>query len=228
MALAGVNGSGKSTLLALLTGLFPPTEGSLHIFGMDMGDPCEAGKARQGTALLLQEADLQILGGTIGEDLLLSVEAANLQKNALSPTCPGSGIQGNVPFTPPKEEDARVLARDFALLDRWDAPPHTLSYGQRRKLCLAGAMLRKPRLLLLDEPFSGLDYPAVLELCALMRQYRDSGMTVVVSSHDLAPIAPFTDSLLLLSPDRPPLFGPFSVLEEQCENWGVRRPVVTE
>ena len=228
MALAGVNGSGKSTLLALLAGLFPPSEGSLHIVGMDMGKPCEAGKARQSTALLLQEADLQILGNTVGEDLLLSVEAASLQKNSLHPTCPGSAMQGDEAFNPPKEEDARARARDFALLDKWNAPPHTLSYGQRRKLCLAGAMLRKPRLLLLDEPFSGLDYPAVLELCALMLQYREAGMSIVVSSHDLTPFAPFTDSLLLLSPDRPPLFGPLRVLAEQCEDWGVRRPVFCE
>lgn len=207
LCLAGVNGSGKSTLLCLLAGLYSCTRGRLEVLGVDLGAASETERQRvfAGTALLMQDPEAQILGASVREDLLLGLAAdAALTREALA------------------------LARRFGLEEHLDSPPHMLSYGQKRKLCLATALMRKPRLLLLDEPFSGLDYPAVKELRALLREFKDAGMSMVLSTHDLEPVLAFTDNVLLLSPLHPPLSGPPKTVLVHAAERGVRPPLARD
>ncbi len=204
LCLAGINGSGKTTLLCLLAGLYPSEAGTLEVFGRNLVGAGEKSlrAAREETALLLQDADMQIIGGTVEEDLLLT--------NRGSP------------------EEALRMAERFGLAVHLQRPPHTLSYGQKRKLCLASALLRKPRLLLLDEPFSGLDYPAVKELRLLLQSLRQEGVTLVVSTHDLEPLLAFTDRLLFIGPSPDYYFGrPEDVLSHAAA-MGIRPPLVRD
>ena len=247
LCLAGVNGCGKSTLLCLLAGLYPCTEGQLEVMGVNLASPNalphsqtsragshnSAGKAQHEwdmnrTALLMQDADMQILGATVEEDLLIGTP--------LSLTAPKAAKQnqaGEADSAPPcnaksPQERAWDLALRFDLADHWHSPPHTLSYGQKRKLCLASALMREPAILLLDEPFSGLDYPAIKELRALLQACKESGMTLVISTHDLEPILSFTDSVLMLSPVHPPLFGVSGDVLPHAAQRGVRPPLIRD
>ncbi len=176
--LLGVNGSGKSTLLAVLAGLFPITSGKAHVAGCEL--PRESFRLRGKVALVPQSPDSYILGSLAREDLLLGI-------------APGD-----------EEAKRRALnyARDFELEDLLDNPVHTLSYGQRRKLCLASALAAQPELLLLDEPFAGLDYPAALSMRGILRKNRASGLTQVVVGHDLDLMADITDSFILMREGR--------------------------
>jgi biotin transport system ATP-binding protein len=90
------------------------------------------------------------------------------------------------------------MADRFSLRDHWDAPVHALSYGQKRKLCLAVSLLSTPSILLLDEPFSGLDYPAMLEMRSIMKANKEQGFTQIVSVHDLEPVIDLADSMIVL------------------------------
>jgi biotin transport system ATP-binding protein len=199
VVLAGANGSGKSTLLALLTGIYTPSRGRLRV-----GEHCSPGqesRLRSAVGLLLQDAELQILGATVREDLLLGC----------SPEGAGSRSWADL---------ARSLGLDRVL----DAPVQTLSGGQRRKLCLAAILLRDPRLLLFDEPFSGLDYPAVRELRGILAENRSSGITQIVAAHDLEPIVDLADDLIILHHGRLACSGtPAEVLDRAAE-LGVRPP----
>jgi biotin transport system ATP-binding protein len=175
VALLGANGSGKSTLLTLLSGLNAPGSGQVRV--NDLISPGQEKGIRQQVGLLLQDAELQILGATVGEDILLGQRGGNGQKD------PGL---------------ARGLAARFGLLEAWDRAVHTLSGGQKRKLCLAAMLLRQPSVLLFDEPFSGLDYPASLELRQHIRTNQELGLTQVIAVHDVEPVADLVSRFMVL------------------------------
>lgn len=202
LCLAGVNGSGKSSLLCLLAGIFTCESGELDVFGQDLVcPPAEQWRtASRRSALLMQDADLQILGATPEEDLVLGLTT--------------------------EEEKARALrlAHDLALTGQLHEPVHTLSHGQKRKLSLAAALARDPALLLLDEPFSGLDYPAVKELRRILLECKRNGKTLVISTHDLEPVLSFSDHILLLSPDGESIFGSPAAVLPHAGRMGVRAP----
>ena len=196
LGLVGPNGAGKSTLLALLAGLLTPSFGSLQIAGMDAVRDSEA--VRRKTALVLQEADLTIIGATIEEDICL-------------------GISSN------RHGEALELAARLNLPEA-DTPVHTLSHGQKRKLCLATALLRRPELLLLDEPFAGLDYPGIREIRAMLQANRNNGLTQIIACHDLEPLADLADLWLILSAGRQAAFGPALEIFPLLESMDVRPP----
>ena len=176
LLVCGCNGAGKSTLLHVLGGLLPPDAGTLECgcgrWPGRMDDP--------GIALLLQEAEHQILGATVLEDLLL-------------------------PWPKPSEHQkakARNLASAYGLADKLDEDVEHLSYGQKRKLCLAAALMMDPTILLLDEPSCGLDYPSCRTLGTMLSKLRQEGITFVITTHDpdlFLPLLNDRDTMLLLN-----------------------------
>lgn len=204
LCLCGVNGSGKSTLLQLLAGLLRAEGGTLDV----AGHRCPGAEAalRRHAALVLQDADMQMLGATVAEDLLLTAPPAHMPQGAVALAA------------------AREAAGRFGLAAHWDSPVHTLSYGQKRKLCLAAALLAAPGLLLLDEPFSGLDHPAALELRDILARNRASGLTQVVSVHELEPVVDMADLMLVLDGGWQVLFGPPAAVLDRVRAHGIRPP----
>ncbi len=199
---AGCNGSGKSTLLQLLAGLLEPNSGSIAVDGAT-----KARELRARASLCLQEPDLQILGATAREDLAL---------------CLPRGAD----FAP-----AMSMAARLRLEQSLDAPVQILSHGQKRKLCLATALLTqerrgagRPALLLLDEPCSGLDYPALLELREILRENKRLGVTQLVVSHDLEPLADLAEGLGLIQEGCMRHVGPPTEVLRHARDCGVRPP----
>ncbi len=174
LCLLGVNGSGKSTLLALLAGLFPQAAGEFTV--ADCVLPREGFKLRGLVALVPQDPDVYILGSLVEEDLLLGLDAKDTAGR----------------------ERALGFARLFGLEKLLDQPVHALSYGQKRKLCLASALASRPQLLLLDEPFAGLDHPSALAMREALVRNKAAGLTQVVVGHDLDLMADLADSFMLL------------------------------
>lgn len=195
LGLAGANGAGKSTLLCLLAGLFMPTSGTLTIAGVAA---TQNQRVREIATLVPQESDLTIIGSTIAEDLSLGL-------------------------APHRREEALDVARRLGLPDP-ETQVHHLSHGQKRKLCLATALVRKPRLLLLDEPFAGMDYPGIREMRSMLRANRDQGLTQVVAVHDLEPLADLADQWLVLGSGRQKAFGPALEVFPGLERLDVRPP----
>ncbi|GAB6176423.1 ATP-binding cassette domain-containing protein [Desulfobaculum senezii] len=198
VVLAGANGSGKTTLLSLLAGLLSPKSGS--IARGPITTPGDEKAFRRSAGLLLQDADLQILGSTVEEDLLLG----------------GAG--------PQRSAAARDMAQRFDLLQQWQTPVQHLSWGQKRKLCLAATLLREPEFLLLDEPLSGLDYPGMREMRRLIEDSKEAGLTQIITSHDLAPLVDLADIIAVMHGGRLVRAGrPEQVLDGIAE-YGVRPP----
>ncbi|MFO8032642.1 MAG: ABC transporter ATP-binding protein [Desulfohalobiaceae bacterium] len=200
LALVGANGSGKSTLLALLAGLYAPSQGRISIFGIQ--SPGKQSQLRKQCALLLQDADLQILGGTVGEDILLG--------------CPGEDAL--------LEQKARNLAGSFGLSGYWDFPVQQLSGGEKKKLCLAGALMHSPNVLLFDEPFNNLDYFALKELRQIMARQKQNGVTQIIATHDLEPILDLADQIAILQQGRLACKEPPQRVLDLLQDFGVRTP----
>jgi len=201
VALLGANGSGKSTLLTILSGLNSPGSGQVRV--QNLVSPGQEKKVRQVVGLLLQEADMQILGATVGEDILLG------QK--------GSGIGRD-------DTAARELAHRFGLLEVWDKSVHALSGGQKRKLCLAAMLVRRPATLLYDEPFSGLDYPASRELRRHIQANAEHGLTQIIAVHDVEPIVDLVQGFLVLDHGRLVFEGPGDEIMDSLPSYGIRPP----
>ena len=199
IGLVGANGSGKSTLLSLVSGLFSPENGTLHVGGVK--SPGDEKRIRSICRMVMQDADLQILGATVEEDLLLG-RTRNADAESL----------------------ARAMATRFDLIEAWERPVQTLSWGMKRKVCLAAALLDDPEVLLLDEPFSGLDYSGMREMRAMIVENKKAGLTQMISSHDLECLVDLVDELALLDHGRLVASGPPEQVLDRVREHGVRPP----
>jgi heme ABC exporter ATP-binding subunit CcmA len=161
LGLLGPNGAGKSTLLALLATLLRPSAGRIR-YGDS--DPASAGP------------ELRARIGVLGHDLFLYPELTARENLAFF-----AGLYG---VTHPERAAADGLAA-AGLAERADDPVSSFSRGMRQRVALERALIHRPRLALLDEPFTGLDDHSTALLVARLHALRHDGAIVVIATHDL-------------------------------------------
>ncbi|HEV7872432.1 MAG TPA: ATP-binding cassette domain-containing protein [Modestobacter sp.] len=167
LALLGANGSGKTTLLRCLSGALQPTRGRVVLDGAELQHTRRGLRAhRQEVQLVLQDPDDQLFSASVAQDV--SFGPLNL------------GL-------PEDEVRARVAeALDLLAVGHLAGrPTHQLSYGERKRVTIAGAVAMRPCVLLLDEPTAGLDPSAVTETLGALARLQDADSTVVMSTHDV-------------------------------------------
>ena len=167
LALLGANGSGKTTLLRCLSGALAPTRGRVTLDGAELRHTRAGLRAhRQEVQLVLQDPDDQLFSASVAQDV--SFGPVNL------------GL-------PDDEVRARVAeALDLlAVTPLAGRPTHQLSYGERKRVAIAGAVAMRPCVLLLDEPTAGLDPTAVGEALAALDRLQQADSTIVMSTHDV-------------------------------------------
>ncbi|MDQ3701769.1 MAG: energy-coupling factor ABC transporter ATP-binding protein [Chloroflexota bacterium] len=181
VALLGANGSGKSTLLRALLGLVSEPAGEVRVFGRDPAQEFDVIRPRIGG--VLQDVEAQLLAPTVREDLAFGLEGRGLSKGAV-------------------RERVEEIAHRFALRPLLDKVPHYLSGGEKRKVALAGALVTEPDLLVLDEPFAGLDPRSRAELVRLLLEaHARRGMAVVLTTHQVQELPALVDAVYLLGSD---------------------------
>jgi ABC-2 type transport system ATP-binding protein len=171
----GANGAGKTTTLRLLLGLAQPTAGEALVFGRAYRE-LENPMRRVGAVLEAGDFD----PGRSGRNHLRALALAV-----------------GIPYDRVEE-----LLELVELQTAADRPVRTYSLGMRQRLGLASALLGDPELLLLDEPGNGLDPAGVHWLRGFLRQFAESGRTVLVSSHVLAEVAQTVDAVVIVSRGR--------------------------
>ena len=139
----GRNGSGKTTLLRILAGLQELNKGKVLIDGTEVAKKRK--EAIKKVGIIFQNPDNQIIFPTVGEELRFGLTQLGLNKN---------------------EADLKVIAclKKYDKVDWFERSISTLSQGQKHLVCLLSVLLMKPRVLLLDEPFTGIDIPTQLKL----------------------------------------------------------------
>jgi cobalt/nickel transport system ATP-binding protein len=178
VAVLGGNGSGKTTLLYHILGLLKPDEGRVTVFGVNPAT--EYNMIRERIGVLLQNVEEQILSPTVWEDI------------AFSPRNYGIGREQTGPMV-----DA-VMA-ELGISHLRDKICHYLSGGEKRKVALAGALVMRPELLILDEPFEGLDTRSRAELVGILNRRNREGMSIIMSTHDLNLVGSFADRVYVLA-----------------------------
>lgn len=166
-ALLGANGSGKTTLLRVLSGALRPDAGEVHV-GPDLLRHNRAGLIahRQQVQLVLQDPDDQLFAADVTRDVSFGPLNLRLAEDE---------VRSRV------DEALDVLG----LQEMAQRPTHQLSFGQRKRVAIAGAVAMRPCLLLLDEPTAGLDATGVDEMLTALQRLEEWGTTVVLSTHDV-------------------------------------------
>ena len=177
VAVLGPNGSGKTTMLFHILGLLRAQEGLVRVFGVDPAT--QWAQVRRRVGVVLQNVDDQLLMPTVAEDVAFSPRQYGL----------------------PEAEVRERVARALGLLDIESLagrPPHNLSGGEKRKVALAGALVLEPELLVLDEPFEGLDPASRSEWVTLLHGLAEHGTTVILTTHDMDAVPEFADLVYVL------------------------------
>jgi cobalt/nickel transport system ATP-binding protein len=178
VAVLGGNGSGKTTLLYHILGLLKPDEGRVSVFGVNPAT--EYNMIRERIGVLLQNVEEQILSPTVWEDIAFSPRNYGVSRDETG-----------------RMVDA-VMA-ELGITHLRDKICHYLSGGEKRKVALAGALVMRPELLILDEPFEGLDTRSRAELVGILNRRNQEGMSIIMSTHDLNLVGSFADRVYVLA-----------------------------
>ena len=203
VVVCGPSGAGKSSLLRLLAGLDAPSEGTMTRLGTSIAPDASLQNRLDGrVALLGQNPEHQFIASTVAEDI-----AWGLLRRGTNP----AEVQARC------SEMAKALRIDH-LMDR---PCHELSFGEQRRVALAGLLVLEPALLLLDEPTAGLDPVAAHELRILVEQVvRRTGAACIWATHDLHSLPAQAKRVVLLR-ERRVLFDGFTA-EGMSKPWMLR------
>lgn len=181
----GSNGAGKSTLFLNLNGVLTPQGGQVLLDG----EPVSYARRnlpelRRRVGLVFQDPDDQLFSADVYRDI--SFGAVNLG-------LPETEVRRRV-------EDAMTRTGVSALRDK---PTHALSYGQKKRVAIAGVLVMEPSVMILDEPTAGLDPQGVSDIMTLLRDIRKSlGVTIILATHDMDIVPLYCDRVYLLSGGR--------------------------
>ena len=213
LAIVGANGAGKTTLLLHLNGTHRPTAGKVLLRGVPVAyDRNGLTALRTAVGLVFQNPDDQLFAGSVYQDVSFG---------PLNIGLPEAEARSRV-------EDALDALEIAHLRDR---PTHMLSYGQKKRAAIAGAVAMRPDVLILDEPMAGLDPSGSWHLMGLLTRLHESGTTLVVATHDMSLAYEWADEVAVLRDGAIVAHGdPQDVMHDPAElaHCGLRVPWVAD
>lgn len=211
VVILGPNGAGKTTLLFHILGLLSPVEGEIEVLGMK---PYESFKQlRKDIGVVFQNVDEQIIGPRVYDDIAFT------------------------PLNDGKDRDevdilVRGIAEEMGIEDLLEKIPHYLSGGQKKKTALASALVSQPKILIMDEPFNGLDPKSKYELIDYINRInRERNMTIITTTHDINLVPHIADTVYVLSDEHIVLKGdPIKVFSntEVLKDANLEPPILME
>jgi len=179
VGLLGPNGAGKTTTFYMIIGITRPDEGRIYLDGEEItGDPMYL-RARKGISYLAQEPSI-FRKLTVAQNLLAIMEGVNI----------------------PSHEHANRLERllsDFGIKNLADQKAASLSGGERRRLEIARALVTRPRFMLLDEPFAGIDPLALNDIKETIAHLKERGIGIVITDHNVRETLTVCDTAYIIN-----------------------------
>lgn len=173
VGLIGPNGAGKSSLFMTLSGVLTPSAGQIEL----MGEAVQPGTFNPAVALVFQQADDQLFSPTVWDDVAFGARNMGLTGEAL-------------------ETEVHNALKTVGIRSLAERPVHQLSGGEKRLTCLAGSLVMRPHIMLLDEPSAALDIRNRRRLINLLC---DTQLAMLVASHDLEMILELCPRVILLN-----------------------------
>jgi len=187
LGLLGPNGAGKTTTFYMMIGFVAASAGRVVLDGRDIGALPFYRRARLGIGYLPQEPSV-FAHATVRDNLLMALEISMPDKAGIIDRCDS-------------------LLTEFRLESLQRQTARTLSGGERRRLEIARSLASRPRYVLLDEPFSGIDPITVAELQEEIRSIRDRGLGIVITDHNVRDTLSITDRTFLIDQGKPLAHG---------------------
>lgn len=181
-AILGGNGAGKSTLFHTLNGILKPSKGQVFFQGKPI-DYSRKGlmELRKSIGIVFQDPDNQLFSASVYQDVSFGVINLKL----------------------PKEEVIRRVNEAInitGIASLKDKPIHSLSFGQKKRVAIAGVLAMEPKVLILDEPTAGLDPKGVSEIMAFLKEMQQElGISIIIATHDIDMVPIFCDKVFVMN-----------------------------
>lgn len=210
----GHTGSGKSTLIQHFNGLLKPTSGKIFIDGEELwADKSRLRPIRFKVGLVFQYPEYQLFEETVYKDIAFGPKNMGLTE---------SEIDRRI------RDTIRLVGLNDSILDK---SPFELSGGQKRRVAIAGVMAMEPKVLILDEPASGLDPKGRDQILGLIKEYhRETKNTVLLVSHSMEDVAKHAEKILVMNKAKVFCYDkPVNVFHrsEELEKMGLAVPQIT-
>ena len=210
----GHTGSGKSTLIQHFNGLLKPTSGKIFIDGEELwADKARLRPIRFKVGLVFQYPEYQLFEETVYKDIAFGPKNMGLTE---------SEIDRRI------RDTIRLVGLNDSILDK---SPFELSGGQKRRVAIAGVMAMEPKVLILDEPASGLDPKGRDQILGLIKEYhRETKNTVLLVSHSMEDVAKHAEKILVMNKAKVFCYDkPVNVFHrsEELEKMGLAVPQIT-
>lgn len=180
LGILGANGSGKTTLLKILNGLLKTAKGEIYLAQKNVRFADKDILFRK-VCTCFQNPDDQLFAPTVGEDIAYGPTNMGLKKNEV------------------RERIGYALGA-VSMLEFADKPIHNLSFGEKKRICLAGVLAMGPEVMLLDEPTSSLDPMGVNAIMQLLRKLnKEKGITMIMATHSVDLVPLFIDRIVILN-----------------------------
>ena len=166
VVIIGPSGSGKSTLLRCINFLEEPTDGTITVDGIPMDSDANVNKVREEVGMVFQRFNLFPHMTVLDNITLAPMKVRKMEKSRA-------------------EQTAQDLLDRVGLGDKSDAYPNQLSGGQQQRVAIARALAMNPKVMLFDEPTSALDPEMVGEVLDVMQRLAESGMTMIIVTHEM-------------------------------------------
>ena len=179
VVILGPNGAGKTTLISHILGLLKAVDGVVEVLGMDPYKNFE--KVRKNIGIVFQNVDEQIIGPTVYDDIAFTMRNEKMDKDEI-------------------DKKVKKIAALLKIEDILNKIPHYLSGGQKKKVALAGAIVNRPKILVMDEPFNSLDVSSKSDILYLLNKInKEFGITLIITTHDLNIVPEIADKIYLIS-----------------------------
>jgi lipopolysaccharide export system ATP-binding protein len=178
VGLLGPNGAGKTTTFNMVVGLVRPDEGSVKLEGKDLTRLAMHQRARLGIGYLTQEPSI-FRKLTVEQNILAILETCKMGRRE-------------------RQLRLKYLLEELELTRLAKSRAYTLSGGEKRRLEITRSLVTSPRLLLLDEPFSGIDPIAVYEVQKILRRLRERAMGILITDHNVREMLKLVDRAYLI------------------------------
>lgn len=184
VAFLGANGAGKSTFFLHLNGILRPGKGKVIFDGEEIRyDHRSLMQLRRNIGIVFQDPDNQIFSSNVLQEISFGPLNLGLSKQEVR-----------------KRADAAMEATNIS--DLINRPVHFLSYGQKKRVAIAGVLAMHPRVIILDEPTAGLDPRLTLQMAELFDKINKKGVTIIISTHDVDLAYSWADRVFIMNQGR--------------------------